>query len=380
LLGISQTMTNTTVIIGLTGNIATGKSVVRRMLANSGALGIDADDISHRMLYQGAPAYQPVIDAFGDQILSSQGEISRGKLGKIVFNDEQKLITLENLIHPWVTKAIEKRIQKTTAPLVVVEAIKLFESNLIELCDSIWVSHASEGHQIKRLQQTRNMSRTQAMERISAQHPQSEKVAGADVVISTEGSFKNTWESVQNALNSLNDTIQVDNLFLSQNINNSKSWHVGSARQLGNKKWINEWKALTHFTTQELYQHLGTQMILPLFQNKQYISLILWENWDFTASMSAVFPYLMMEEISSTVFDAFHNHAQYNQSEILLLPDRFIASRDINPQISGYTKQLIAELSYPSWREAAKKQSQQDQTEIWAKVIAQPIETEEHLP
>ncbi|MDY6868182.1 MAG: dephospho-CoA kinase [Chloroflexota bacterium] len=372
-------MTDAKIIIGLTGNIATGKSVVRRMLANSGALGIDADDISHRMLYPGAPAYQPVIDAFGDQILSSRGQILRGKLAEIVFEDEEKLRQLENLIHPWVTKVIEKRIQMAPASLIIIEAIKLFESDLINICDYIWVSHASEDHQLTRIQQTRHMSQEQAMARISAQPSQSEKVANADTVINTEGTFKNTWKQVQKALTRLNDTIQEDILSASLNVNNSIGWHIGSVRQLRDKEWMENWKSLTNFTSQEIFQRLGAQLILPLVQNMRPQSLIFWDNLDFTATMSTVFPTLMNEARTSFVFDAFQCHALYNQCEVLFLPNRFIESRDINPEDFGYAKRLIADLSYPSWQTAAKKGTLENQNEIWAKVIARPIETLDHL-
>jgi dephospho-CoA kinase len=372
-------MTNAVKIIGLTGNIATGKSVVRRMLSNFGALGIDADDISHRMLYPGAPAYQPVVDAFGVQILSSQDKISREKLGEIVFNDKQKLNELEKLIHPWVTKAIKKRAQKTSAPLVIIEAIKLFESDLIDLCDTIWVSHASEEHQLRRLQKNRHLSHEQALERISAQSLQSEKILKADAVINTEGTFKNTWEHIQNALNQLNDTIQVDNHPTSKNINNSNDWHMGSAKLLLKKERMHQWKCLTSLNSQEIYKYLGTQMILPLFQDKQCESLIFWDNWDFTAAMSIVYPDMMSETNTTSIFNAFQDHAQYNQCEVLLLPESCIASMNIHPGDFGYKQQIVTKLSYPSWQAAAKKQTQKDHAEIWVKVIAQPIETEERL-
>ena len=76
-------------VIGLTGNIATGKSAVRRMLEHLGAYGIDADALSHRAIAKGAPGYQKVIDAFGKWIVDSDGEIDRAKLGRLVFNDPE---------------------------------------------------------------------------------------------------------------------------------------------------------------------------------------------------------------------------------------------------------------------------------------------------
>ncbi len=192
-------------IIGLTGNIATGKSVVRRMLVNHGALGLDADIIAHRTLYPGGKAFQPVIDVFGKNILTPSGEIDRKKLGQIVFQDPEQLAILESLTHPAVTEAIRERIERSDLPLIVIEAIKLFESPLIDLCNTVWVSQASPMFQLERLLQTRNMTEETARQRIAAQPPQSEKRKRADVVINTEGPFQQTWQQVRQALN---DTIQ----------------------------------------------------------------------------------------------------------------------------------------------------------------------------
>ena len=83
------------IVIGLTGNIATGKSVVRKMLEHLGAYGIDADSLAHRAIAKGAPGYQPVIDTFGRWILDAQGQIDRAKLGKLVFSDPEALKSLE---------------------------------------------------------------------------------------------------------------------------------------------------------------------------------------------------------------------------------------------------------------------------------------------
>ncbi len=78
-------------VIGLTGNIGTGKTVVRRMLEHLGAYTIDADALSHRAIAKGAPGYQPVLDHFGKWILDAEGEINRGKLGNLVFRDADAL-------------------------------------------------------------------------------------------------------------------------------------------------------------------------------------------------------------------------------------------------------------------------------------------------
>ncbi len=112
-------------VIGLTGNIATGKSVVRKMLEHLGAYSIDADALSHRAIAKGAPGYQRVIDTFGKWILDSNGEIDRNKLGKLVFNDPEALRQLEIIVHPLVEQAVDLMIKRASQRVVVVEAIKI---------------------------------------------------------------------------------------------------------------------------------------------------------------------------------------------------------------------------------------------------------------
>ena len=93
--------------IGLTGNIATGKSVVRRMLEHLGAYTIDADALAHRVVAKGAPGYKPVLDKFGTWIMNEDGQINRAKLGHLVFADPQALAQLEAIIHPYVGQAVD---------------------------------------------------------------------------------------------------------------------------------------------------------------------------------------------------------------------------------------------------------------------------------
>ena len=114
-------------MIGLTGNIATGKSVVRRMLEHLGAYTIDADALTHRTYARGAPGYQQVIDKFGKWLVNKDGEIDRSKLGNLVFNDDEAMRQLEAIVHPLVRQACEILIKRATQPVVVIEAIKLLE-------------------------------------------------------------------------------------------------------------------------------------------------------------------------------------------------------------------------------------------------------------
>ncbi len=184
-------------VIGLTGNIATGKSVVRKMLEHLGAYGIDADALAHRAVAKGAPGFSVVVQTFGDWILDDEGHIDRTKLAKIVFRDPVALSRLEAIIHPLVSQAIDILIRRAQQDVVVIEAIKLIESGLASGCDTIWVVDADQNEQINRLTQKRRMDEATARQRVAAQASQEQKLGAANVVIHNDGSFDSTWEQVQ---------------------------------------------------------------------------------------------------------------------------------------------------------------------------------------
>lgn len=186
-------------VIGLTGNIATGKSVVRRMLEHLGAYTIDADSLTHRAYAKGAPGYQQVLDRFGKWLLNREGEIDRKKLGNLVFNDPEAMKQLEEIVHPLVRQAVEILLQRAKQPVVVVEAIKLLEGDLRMVCDSIWVANAPESIQVERLMRKRGLTEEQALERVRAQPPQSQKVKMGNMVITNTGSFEDLWKQVSEA-------------------------------------------------------------------------------------------------------------------------------------------------------------------------------------
>ncbi|MBN1303742.1 MAG: dephospho-CoA kinase [Anaerolineales bacterium] len=186
-------------VIGLTGNIATGKSVVRKMLEHLGAYTIDADALTHRAIAKGAPGYQPVVDTFGKWVLDSIGQIDREKLGNVVFNDPDALKNLEAIVHPLVEQAVDMLAKRASQRVIVIEAIKLLESKLKDACDTVWVTDASVDLQISRLVRKRNMSKQEAETRVKAQGPQDEKVNAATVVIRNIGSYDDLWKQVSAA-------------------------------------------------------------------------------------------------------------------------------------------------------------------------------------
>ena len=188
------------VIVGLTGNIATGKSAVAQILAEKGALVIDADKVAHRVMEPGGPAYRGVVDAFGPGILAADGAaIDRRRLGDIVFADEDALQRLEAIVHPVVIVEVDRQIAEATEPAIVVEAIKLIEAGMHRRYDALWVVTAPRPVQIKRLVQSRGLTEKEAALRVDAQPPQEEKAARADRVIVNDGDLTDLQAQVDKA-------------------------------------------------------------------------------------------------------------------------------------------------------------------------------------
>lgn len=190
-----------TYVIGLTGNIAVGKSVVRQMLQHLGAYTIDADGLTHQAMAPGAPAYLPIVEMFGRFVLNEDGTVNRTTLGSIVFSFPEALARLEAIVHPIVNQAIHTLISRAKQRVVVIEAIKLLESDLMKHVDAVWVVDASPETQLKRLTEKRKMTEDEARKRIIAQRPQADKIARANVIIMNDGNVEETWKQVQAAWN-----------------------------------------------------------------------------------------------------------------------------------------------------------------------------------
>lgn len=187
------------ILVGLTGNIATGKTEVARVLDELGAYVIDADKVAHEVMRLGGPAYYAVIASFGPEILAADGTIDRGKLGAIVFADPAALGRLETAVHPATIAEVDRRIAAAAAPVVVVEAIKLIEAGMHRGYDVLWVVTAPRSLQLARLVNQRGQTEEQAVLRIDAQPPQEDKAALADVVIVNDGDLADLRKKVEAA-------------------------------------------------------------------------------------------------------------------------------------------------------------------------------------
>lgn len=185
------------IVIGLTGNIATGKSLILRMLHELGATTIDADKLAHQVMKRGTPVHQAIVDQFGKFVTNNDGEIDRSRLGKIVFTMPEALTRLEAITHPAVRQLILRQIDQASSQVVAIEAIKLFESGLADQCQSTWVVTTPAQLQLKRLVERRKMPAETAQQRIKAQSAQEEKTAKADIVIDNSGELVKTWGVVK---------------------------------------------------------------------------------------------------------------------------------------------------------------------------------------
>ncbi len=166
------------------------------MLEHLGAYGIDADAFSHRAIAKGAPGYQPVINLFGKWVLKPDGEIDRARLGRLVFADSEAMQNLEQIIHPLVSQAVDLMIKRATQHVIVVEAIKLLESDLRKRCDTVWVVDVPQRLQVQRLMEKRSLSREEALQRINFQDDPQQKLNAANVVIQNTGNYEDTWKMV----------------------------------------------------------------------------------------------------------------------------------------------------------------------------------------
>ncbi len=186
-------------IIGLTGNIAMGKSLALRLLQELGAFTIDADQVAHAVIRRGQPAHAAIVQTFGSCVLDAAGEIDRSKLGELVFAEPAALRQLEAITHPAVRRRIEALVRAAEADVVVIEAIKLLEGALREAVNAVWVVDAPPASQLSRLIEQRGMTKAQAQQRIAAQNSQADKLAAADVIIRNVGSLAEMRAQIQQA-------------------------------------------------------------------------------------------------------------------------------------------------------------------------------------
>jgi len=347
-------------VIGLTGNIATGKSVVRRMLEHLGAYTIDADALSHRVISKGAPGYQPVLATFGKWLLDESGQIDRNKLGRLVFADPTALVQLEDIIHPYVSQAIDILAKRATQRVIVIEAIKLLESTLRAQCDIIWVTDATQEVQIERLIRKRGMSREDAVQRVHSQSAQKEKVAAAGFVITNNGSYEQLWKRVSDAWKRTIPSGQTElpTQVLTKPATGSLSLHRGKPRDAQKiADLITRLSKGKHpMMPEEVMEAFGEKAFLLLQMDRELVGIVGWQVENLVARITDLFldhkvppdqalP-LMIQEVERASGDLQCEAA-------LIFPPMDLVGFDSVWNQLGYERRTPDELGVQAWEDAA---------------------------
>ncbi|MDH5605871.1 MAG: dephospho-CoA kinase [Anaerolineae bacterium] len=356
-------------VIGLTGNIATGKSVIRKMLEHLGAYGIDADALTHRAMAQGAPAYQPVIDEFGKFVVGKDGEIDRAKLGKLVFSDAEALSRLEAIVHPIVRQGIDHLIKNAGQSVVVVEAIKLLESPLKDRVDSIWVTTSEESIQLFRLKDKRGMIAADAQARMATQSSQADKIAQANVVIENNGDFDDTWRQVLAAWDALFPDVysdEADDYASAQSAEGAgeeidiRNLDVGRAKPRQAEDIANfiNWASGSNLTRMDVMAAFGEKAYMLLTAQEWLVGLVGWQVENLVAIIDEIWLWqeLDTEAALKLLVEKVEEASRELQAEAALVV--------IEPSMTGYESVWQAvgfELRTPeglqvnAWQEAANK-------------------------
>lgn len=199
------------IVIGLTGNIGSGKSTVARRLEELGAKIIDADQVARNVVLPGTPGLQEIVDNFGPGVLDSAGQLDRKKMGSIVFADPQARVKLNNITHPKIKDEINRKIdifkkggKNDPKPRVlVIDAPLLIEVGLEHHVDEIWVVKVDQDKQIERLAQRDGLTPKEVLRRIAAQLPQEDKVKFAARVIDNRGEKYETIKQIDRHWNDM---------------------------------------------------------------------------------------------------------------------------------------------------------------------------------
>ena len=348
-------------VIGLTGNIATGKSVVRKMLEHLGAYGIDADALSHQVIMKGSPGYQPVVETFGKWVLAADSEIDRSRLGRIVFADVQALKQLEGIIHPHVRLAINALVSHTPRPVVVVEAIKLLESGLAILCSSIWTVISSREIQITRLVTKRGLSEAEAILRVDAQPSQELKLKSAQVVISNDGPYEETWKQVYAAWQETFPAETKTQRSLEASISDLvvQRARPGEAEQIADL--INRLdSAKSRLDYEQVMEAFGDKAFLLLRKSGLLCGIIGLQVENLVMKIDDVHidENLPAENALSLLFKEAEDASQELQCEIslLFLPLKYQGREELFRSL-GYSSRPIHSLGVRAWEEAARESS-----------------------
>ncbi len=353
-------------VIGLTGNIATGKSVVRKMLEHLGAYSIDADALSHRAMAKGAPAYQPIVNTFGQWLLSTDQEIDRTKLGQVVFSSPDALKKLEEIVHPFVRQAIDLLAKRSKHEVIVIEAIKLLEGDLANSCDSIWVTDASESLQASRLMEKRGLDEVTAHQRIHAQNPQQEKIESADILIDNTGSFEELWKQVSAGWKRINQSEKpAEAVILREEKNGNFSVKRGHPKNAEAIAALMTRLGKVKMNSSNVMEAFGEKAFFILELNEKLVGLAGWqvENLVTRTVDLCINSGLAPENGLKALIEEIEKASKSLQSEasLLFLRDE-LANLENLWKTLGYEKRTPESLGVQAWKDSATEKLSDDRT------------------
>jgi dephospho-CoA kinase len=365
-------------VIGLTGNIGTGKSVVRKMLEHLGAYGIDADALSHRVVAKGGPGYQAVIQTFGTWILTSEKEINRDRLGRLVFSEPEALKLLEDIIHPYVEQAVDILIRRSTQPVIVIEAIKIIESRLGKSCDNIWVTTASPEVQVSRLVERRGMREIEARQRVASQSSQELKAAAANVVIQNNSTFTETWRQVNTKWQKI-----VPKSAVGADLPVTTKLTTGEMRVLRGKprdsvniaEFLNRVKKLSpRLTADDIMEAFGEKAFLLLQVDQHLVGLVGLQVENLVARVLDVVldPQILPVRALPQMISEMERASKELQCEASLVyapPE--LANMEMVWKILGYEQRLPSSLGVQAWQEAAEESKPKTPSTLYFKQLRQ---------
>ncbi len=347
-------------VIGLTGNVATGKSVVRKMLERLGAFGLDADALSHRAIAMDAPGYQPILNYFGRWILADDKQIDRTRLARIVFNDPAALSVLESIVHPLVLQAVDIIVRRANQSVIAVEAIKLLETDLKTQVNSIWVVTSPRDTQMKRLTDVRKMDPAEAARVIDAQSTQAEKITYANVIITNNGPYEETWKQVYDAWKK----IALPTSILKEPIVSIPRGKLTARR--GTPK---DFEQMINLLNQldpkeekrnraEFLQTLNDNAFILLETDKKLVGLAGWQVENLICRTTDIFvdPAIPIQESIPVLVDLMEKSARDHQCEasLIFLPPYLARQNDLWSSLS-YENRTPHSLEVQAWQEAAIK-------------------------
>ena len=186
-------------VLGLTGGIGSGKSMVLSMFANLGAEVIDADQLAREVVEPGQPALEEIATAFGRDMLMPDGRLDRGKLARIIFAEPVARARLNAITHPRIRErmATEMALRGSRPGLLIVDIPLLYENDRSDTVESVIVVWVDAKTQLRRLTERDGLTPDEARQRIAAQMPLDEKRARADLVVDNSGSRENTRRQVE---------------------------------------------------------------------------------------------------------------------------------------------------------------------------------------